>query len=354
MNKISITKSVYGKIEGIDIHEFILKNDNDVHIHIIEYGGIITKIITPDLKGIRKDIVCGFNTLDEYLAGHPYFGAITGRYANRIENASFYLDGKEYQLAKNAGDNSLHGGIKGFDKQIWQGTILENQTGVSMSYISPDMEEGFPGNLTVTVVYSLTNDNELVIDYKASTDQATVINLTNHSYFNLKGEGNGDVLNHEMLLFANKITPVNEKVIPTGEFMDVKNTPFDFRQHHLIGERIDNTTNQQIKIGAGYDHNFVIKDQSSELKRTAVVSENISGRVLEVYTTEPGVQFYSANHFDGSIIGKSGNPYIKWGAFCLETQHFPDSPNKSNFPSTRLNPEEEFKSQTVYRFTTLS
>lgn len=353
MNKTSISSSIFGKIGEIDIHEFVLKNDNDITVHIIEYGGIITKIITPDQQGNQQDIVTGFNSLEAYLAGHPCFGAIVGRYANRISNASFSIDGTEYQLAKNIGENTLHGGNKGFDKQIWKGTILDNHEGVSMTYTSPDMEEGYPGNLIVTVIYSLTDNNELVIDYKATTDKPTVLNLTNHSYFNLKGEGNGDILDHELLLFADSITPVNESVIPTGELMAVENTPFDFRQHHLIGERIDDHSNQQIKIGSGYDHNFVIGEDSSSVKRIAVVSESTTGRVLEVYTSEPGVQLYTANHLDGSLIGKSGKPYFKRGAFCLETQHFPDSPNQPSFPSTRLSPREEYQSQTIYKFTTV-
>ncbi len=350
MNNTSISSSIYGKIDGNNIHEFVLKNKNGVEVHIIEYGAIITKIITPDQQGIDKDIVNGFSSLDGYLGEHPYFGAIIGRYGNRIGNASFSIDGTEYQLAANNDGNSLHGGIKGFDKQIWKGKILDNQKGVSMSYTSSHMEEGFPGNLSVTVLYSLTDDNELVIDYKASTDKPTVINLTNHSYFNLKGEGEGDILDHELSLFANRITPVNESLIPTGEFMELKQSPFDFRKPQLIGDRIDDLSNQQVMFGGGYDHNFVLSDKSSSLKRVALVSERTTGRVLEVHTTEPGVQLYTGNFLDGSLIGKSGKPYNKRSAFCLETQHYPDSPNQPNFPSTRLNPGEEYQSQTIYKF----
>jgi len=354
MSKILITRSPYGTIEGHTIYKYALKNDYGIEIHLIEYGGIITKIITPDKHGIKTDIVNGFNSLEEYLEDHPYFGAIIGRYGNRICNGRFTLDGKEYKVPINNGAHSLHGGSTGFDRKIWKGSILENQQGVSLNYISQDMEEGYPGNLTVTVEYSLTDKNELVIDYNASTDKPTVVNLTNHSYFNLKGEANGDILDHELNLFADRITAVDNTCIPTGKLMDVRNTPFDFLTCHKIGERIDDHSNQQLIFGNGYDHNFVFIDQSSSLKRVATVSEQTTGRRLDVYTTEPAVQFYTTNTIDGSLKGKSGKVYFKRCAFCLETQHFPDSPNHPSFPVTRLNPGKEYRSQTKYRFGTLS
>ncbi len=349
----TISQSVFGNLNDAIVKEFTLSNKDGIEVHIIEYGATINKIITPDKNGNRKDIVLGFNTLESYLNEHPYFGATVGRYGNRIANGKFLLDGVNYSLAQNNGKNSLHGGIKGFDKQLWKGTILEDQSGVSFEYISTDMEEGFPGNLSVKVVYKLTVDNELKIKYSATTDRATVVNLTNHSYFNLNGEGNRDVLNHELILHADTFTPVDESLIPTGEIRLVAGTPFDFTNPYLMGERIDVTTNQQIQYGGGYDHNYVLTEKSTALKKAAIVTEKNTGRVLEVFSTEPAVQLYTGNFLDGTLIGKSGGAYGKRSGFCLETQHYPDSPNQKAFPSTRLDPGEEYASETIFKFSHL-
>lgn len=349
---LSIQSEMFGKFENQDVTLYSLQNAHGMEVQIMNYGGIITSIKVPDRDGEIADVALGFSTFPEYLKEHPYFGALVGRYGNRIAKGSFTIDDNIFTLAKNNGENSLHGGLKGFDKKLWSNESFQTDDaiGVKLSGRSTDMEEGYPGNLDIEVNYSLNNENELIIDYAAVTDKATVVNLTNHTYFNLKGEGNGDILDHELVIHADRFTPVDETLIPTGELKSVENTPFDFRQKHSIGERINQEDNQQITFGGGYDHNFVLNNQSGKLSLVATVVENGSGLQVEVLTTEPGVQFYTGNFLDGTLKGKSGKPYIKRGAFCLETQHFPDSPNQDNFPSARLNPGETYTSKTIYRF----
>src|SRR5262249_12791720 len=296
---------------------------------IMTYGGIVVSLKTPDRNGKMDDIVLGFDTLDAYLKGHPFFGALAGRYANRIAKGRFTLDGVEYKLAVNNGENHLHGGIKGFDKVIWKARPLKVPGGAALelTYLSKDGEEGYPGNLSVRVVYTLTAANELKIDYTATTDKATVINLTHHSYFNLAGQGNGDILNHQLLINASRFTPTDAGSIPTGELRPVRGTPFDFTRATAIGARI-NQDEEQLKLAKGYDHNFVVNGNMGTMRRAARVSEPTTGRVMEVWTTEPGIQFYTGNFLDGTLTGKDGKVYQQRYGFCLETQHYPDSPNK--------------------------
>jgi aldose 1-epimerase len=307
----------------------------------------------PDSKGALGDIVLGFDSLDGYLADNPFFGALVGRYGNRIAKGHFTLDGKEYTLPINNGANALHGGLKGFDKHIWTAKPGQGKDGqtLELTYVSKDGEEGYPGTLTATVTYTLTNANELRIHYQATTDKPTVLNLTNHSYFNLAGAGNGDILGHELMLNADKFTPVDKGLIPTGELRPVDGTPFDFRKATAIGARI-NADDEQIKLGGGYDHNFVLNGQAGTMRLAARATEPKSGRVLEVSTTEPGVQFYTGNFLDGTLHGKGGKVYNKRYGFCLETQHYPDSPNKPSFPSTVLRPGQKYDTTTVFKFST--
>lgn len=327
---------------------YTLKNDK-IQATITNYGGIVMSLQVPDRSGKMGDVVLGFDKPDGYLKGNPsYFGALIGRYGNRIGHAKFKLNGKEYTLAKNDGDNTLHGGLKGFDKRYWQGK-QDGNTKLTLTYTSLDMEEGFPGTLTATVTYSLLPTGGLRIEYMAKTDKPTVLNLTNHSYFNLAGAGQGTILNHEILINADRFTPVDKGLIPTGELRPVAGTPFDFRSAHKIGERID-AKDEQIQFGKGYDHNWVLNKQGVALGLAARVTEPTSGRVMEVYTTEPGVQFYTGNFLDGTINGKGGKAYPHRGALCLETQHFPDSPNHPSFPTTELKPGQTYHSTTEYRF----
>lgn len=347
-----VKKESYGKTaNGTSVDLFTLTNSRGIEVRVTNFGGIITSLRVPDKNGKLADIVLGFDNLDGYLENKPYFGAIIGRYANRIANGKFTLDGHEYTLAKNNGPNSLHGGLKGFNKVVWQAEPFRNQqgTGVNLSYTSKDGEEGYPGNLHVKVSYTLTDKNELIINYEPTTDKATPLNLTQHTYFNLAGEGNGDVLGHEVQLNADRFTPVDNNLIPTGELRAVKGTPLDFTQPFAIGARI-NDPYEQLVIAHGYDHNFVVNRKDDSLQNAARVREPKSGRVLEVYTTEPGIQLYSANFLDGTIVGKHGYAYKQREAFCLETQHFPDSPNHPGFPSTILRPGKTFHSRTVFKF----
>ena len=317
----------------------------------------MVRLMVPDRDGNMADVVLGYNTLAEYLRETPYFGSIIGRVGNRIAKGKFDLDGKTYDLVTNNVPADmpchLHGGTVGFDKVVWEAEpfMKENTPGLKLHYLSKDGEEGYPGNLDVTVWYRLTEDNSLKIDYLATTDAATPVNLTNHSYFNLRGEGNGDILSHLVTLNATHYTPVNPGLIPTGEIAPVEGTPFDFTTPHPIGNRID-ADNEQIRFGGGYDHNWVLDNQDGDLALAATAFEPVSGRVMEVWTTEPGVQFYCGNFLDGSLIGKSGRPYQRRTGFCLETQHYPDSVNQPNFPATILRPGEKYQSTTLFRFKT--
>jgi aldose 1-epimerase len=333
---------------------YTLTNEKGMVVQITNYGATIVSIKVPDKSGHVDDITLGFDTPKEYEDGKAYFGATIGRYGNRIANGKFVLDGKTYTLPTNDGPNTLHGGTIGFNKKIWEAKDVSGKEGgaVQFRYVSKDGEEGFPGTLTATVVFTLAKDkNELRIDYTASTDKDTVVNLTNHSYFNLAGQNQGDILGVILQLDADKFTPVDATLIPTGELRDVKGTPFDFTHPEAIGKRIDDP-NEQLKFGHGYDHNWVLnrKAGSTGLERAAVAHDPKSGRTLEVLTTEPGVQFYTGNFLDGTTHGKGGYAYPRRSAFCLETQHFPDSPNHANFPSTTLTPGKELHSTTIFRF----
>lgn len=350
---LDIDVTAFGKTpEGQEVKLYTLRNANGASAKIMTYGAIVTSLEMPDSQGQMDDVVLGYDTLDGYLKASPYFGAIVGRYGNRIGKGTFTLDGIAYSLARNDKENHLHGGIKGFDKVVWSDKPVwkSNAVGVELTYLSKDGEEGYPGNLTSTVTYLLTNKNELRIEYLATTDKATPVNLTHHGYFNLTG-GERDILSHELMLNANKFTPVDAGLIPTGELQSVKDTPMDFTKDTAIGARIESDF-EQLKAGGGYDHNWVLNRSGGGLILAARVTEPTTGRVMEVYTTEPGVQFYAGNFLDGTIAGKEGKVYRhRWG-FCLETQHYPDSPNKPSFPSTTLRPGDTYKTTTVYRFST--
>jgi len=348
--KPGVTRTSFGSVAGQPVELFTLRNANGIEVKAIDYGAIITSIITPDRDGKPGDIVIGFDALDGYLKPPPYFGAVVGRYGNRIAKGRFTLDGKTYALAVNNGANHLHGGIKGFDKVVWKGEPLAGKTGVAFSRRSPDGEEGYPGNLDVRVTYELTDRNELVLTYHATTDKATPVNLTNHSYFNLAG--GGDILAHQLMIAADRYTPVDNTLIPTGVLAPVQGTPFDFRTPTAIGARIGQA-DEQLKNGGGYDHNWVLNRSGSGRQLAVRVVEPKSGRTLEVSTTEPGLQFYSGNHLDGTITGKGGQVYQQRSGFCLETQHYPDSPNQPSFPSTILKPGASYDSQTVLTFGTV-
>jgi aldose 1-epimerase len=345
-----VQKQAFGTREGRPVTLYTLTNTHGVEVRAMNYGGTITSIRVPDRKGQFADIVLGHETLEGYIPNPPYLGAIVGRYANRIANGTFTLDGKTYTLPKNDGPNTLHGGTtRTFDKVVWEGEPLKSKTGVAFRYLSKDGEEGFPGNLTVQVTYTLTDSDELTIDYEATTDKATPINVSQHSYFNLAGEGNGDILNHVAMINADRFTPVDKNLIPTGELRLVKGTPLDFTTPTRIGARIDDNY-EQLVLAHGYDHNFVLNRKGGGLVRAARVYEPSSGRVLEVSTTQPGLQFYTGNFLDGSVTGKQGHVYKRRYGFCLETQHFPDSPNHPEFPNTILKPGETFHEKTVFRF----
>jgi aldose 1-epimerase len=350
MNAATLTHSDFGKTpEGVAVSIYALKNNAGIEARITNYGGRVVSLKTPDRKGTMADIVLGFDSVDGYVANPgPFFGALIGRYANRIGKAKFSLDGVEYKVDKNDGDNSLHGGARGFDKRVWTPRELPDG-GLELTYLSQDGEGGYPGNLKAVVTYHLTDANELRIDYAATTDKDTVVNLTNHAYFNLKGAGSGDILGHLVTLAADRFTPVDAGLIPTGELRSVNGTPFDFRKPTAIGARIGQG-DEQLKLGRGYDHNWVLSQSGNGLRLAARVEEPSSGRVLEVRTTEPGIQFYTGNFLDGTVKGKEGKVYGLRSGFCLETQHFPDSPNKPAFPSTVLKPGQQFKSTTVWRF----
>ncbi len=342
-----VSKQEFGKTpDGTAVQIYTLSNKNGFEARVMTYGGIVVSLKTPDRNGKLGDVTLGYDTLDGYVANNPYFGAIVGRYGNRIAKGRFKLDGVEYKLAQNNGENALHGGLKGFDKKVWKVKDAGPQF-VELGYRSADGEEGYPGNLDVTVRYTVGDNNELRIDYTATTDKNTVVNLTNHTYFNLAGEG--AILKHELTIPADKFTPVDKGLIPTGQLQDVTGTPFDFRKATAIGARID-ADDEQIRLGGGYDHNFVINRTKAGMATAAIAYDPQSGRVLEVQTTEPGVQFYTGNFLDGTIHGKGGQVYPRRGAFCLETQHFPDSPNQPQFPTTELKPGQTYRSTTSWTF----
>ena len=349
--KPMITKQLFGKTaDGKPVDIYTLTNTKGMEARIMTYGGIIVSLKTPDRNGKFADVELGFDSLDPYLKGHPFFGALVGRYGNRIAKGKFKVSGKEYSLLVNNGENHLHGGALGFDKKVWiakSGKSTEGQT-LELKYTSADMEEGYPGKLDVTVVYTLTNDNALKIDYTAKTDKATHVNLTNHSYFNLAGAGNGDILGHEMMINAYQATKVDKGLIPTGEIVNIKGTALDFTAPTVIGTRIDSSEEQMV-WGFGYDHNYVINGGGKSLMLAARVHEPTTGRVMEVLTTEPGVQFYTGNHLN-NVVGKGGKVYNKRNAFCLETQHYPDTPNRPEFPTTLLKPGQTYHTTTVYKF----
>ena len=348
-----ITKAAFGKLpDGTAVELFTLRNVAGAEACICNYGGIVTSLKVRDRNGKFGDVVLGYDNLASYIKASPHFGCITGRYANRIAKGRFTLDGKEYKLAVNNGPNHLHGGLKGFDKKVWAAKIIQGATGsaLELKYTSKDGEEGYPGSLSVTAVYALTEDNALWLDYTATTDKATVCNLTQHSYFNLAGTG--DVLDHEVTIFADKFTPVDADMIPTGELRSLDGSPLDFRQAQKIGARI-NSEDEQVKLGGGYDHNYVLSKPAGQLGLAARVTEATSGRVMEVLTTEPGVQFYTGNFLDGSITGKGGWTYQKRNGCCFEPGHFPDSPNQPNFPSTVLRPGQTYKNTIIYKFSVL-
>jgi aldose 1-epimerase len=350
--KRDVTKQAFGKMpDGTPVELYTLTNTNGMQAGITTYGGAVVSLTAPDRNGKYADVVLGMDSLEGYRQQSAFLGALVGRYGNRIGHAGFTLDGKQYQLPKNDGENTLHGGPRGFDKRVWNAEPANRPDGhgVQLTYVSKDGEEGFPGNLTARVVYILTDKNELKIEYSATTDKATVVNLTNHSYFNLAGQGEGDVLQHELTIYADRFTPVDAGLIPTGELKPVKGGPFDFTRPTAIGARIGQN-DEQLKIGKGYDHNWVLNKGNGGLTKAAEIHEPKTGRVMEVWTTEPGMQFYTGNFLDGSIHGKGGKAYQQRGAFCTETQHYPDSPNKPAFPSTELKPGATYKTTTVFRF----
>lgn len=356
MQVLKIDKIQFGEtMDGTDVDQFILSNNNGMEIRIITYGGVITSWTAPDKNGNYKDIVLGYNTLAEYEAETPYFGALIGRYGNRIAKGKFSLDDQEYTLAVNNGVNHLHGGLKGFDKVIWDAKTIVSDSTVSLelSFLSKDMEEGYPGNLETKVTYTLNNKDELSVNYEATTDKPTIVNLTQHSYFNLTADFNQDILGHELVINADSFLPIDNTLIPTGEFRDVTGTPFDFKTSKAIGIHIDNE-NIQLKNGLGYDHCWVLNDQNTGVRFVASAYEPVSERLLEVFSDEPGIQFYSGNFLDGTLPSKNNGVYQHRTGFCLETQHYPDSPNQKNFPSVRINPGEKYNSKTVFRLSAAS
>jgi len=344
-----ISRQSFGNTpDGTSVDLFTLRNSRGAEVKILTYGGIVQSFIVPDKNGKMGDVVLGHDNMEGYLKASPFFGCLVGRYGNRIARGKFTLSGKEYTLAQNNGPNAIHGGKKGFDKVVWQPKILATPEGpaLALHYVSKDGEEGYPGNLDITATYTFTDDNALRLDYTATTDKDTIVNLTQHSYFNLAGKG--DVLNYEVMIDADKTTPVDSTLIPTGELRPVQGTPFDFRKPTRIGARIDDD-DEQLKIGKGYDHNWVINKRPGELKLAARVHEPTTGRVLEVLSTEPGLQFYTGNHLDGKIVGKGGWAYKSRDAFCMEPEHFPDSPNHPELPSFVLKPGEVYKNTIIYK-----
>ena len=352
----NVTVKRYGELPGGEaVQIYRLKNANGMIAEITNYGGIITRLTAPDRKGRQDDVVLGYSRLEDYLASTPYFGAIVGPYGNRIADGRFELEGESYQLTNNSEAGGvpvhLHGGTKGLDKVLWSGrpSVGKEAANLILNYVHPDGAEGYPGNVRIRVVYRLTNENELEVSYRATTEKVTIINLTHHSYFNLRGEGKGTPLDHLLMINADHFTPITSNMVPTGELMPVKGTPFDFTSPVAPRDRIDED-HLQLKLGGGFDHNWVLRREGEGLELAATVYEQVSGRYLEVLTEEPGIQYYSGNFLDGSLVGKNGANYEYRSGFCLETQHYPDSPNHVNFPSTTLKPGEIYKTRTVYRF----
>jgi aldose 1-epimerase len=347
----SVASEPWGRTAQGPVERWTLNNGRGLRVKILTYGGILQSVEVPDRHRKRVNITLGFDNLADYVAKSPYFGSITGRYANRIALGRFTLDGQQYQLPINNPPNSLHGGTVGFDKQIWATTPFKRggQVGLVMRFTSPDGDQGYPGKLRATVTYTVTRDNAIRMDYRATTDAPTIVNLTNHAYWNLAGEGSGTSENHRLLIKASRYTPVDETLIPTGALDSVRGTPMDFRRSTVIGDRIRDGFGQLV-IGRGYDHNWVLDRRGSGLEVAAQVSEPRSGRVLTVLTTEPGLQFYSGNFLDGTLVGTSGRMYRQGDGLALETQHFPDSPNHANFPSTVLRPGETYRTSTIYKF----
>ena len=347
-----LTSRYFGKLpsgEQVDLYTF--RNSRGIEASITNYGGRLVTLKTPDRAGKFDDLVLGFDDLEGYVGKNPFFGALVGRYANRIANGQFTLDGVTYKLARNNGTNALHGGLRGFDKVLWRARQVSTRDGpgLELTYMSKDGEEGFPGNLNVTVTYSLSADNALMIDYQATTDKDTIVNLTNHSYFDLSGQRANKILQDRVMIVADTFTPITANLIPSGELKSVEGTPFDFRKEQAIGARIDEH-DPQLEFAKGYDHNFVLNRKGPGASLAARITDPNSGRVMEVYTTQPGLQFYTGNHLDGTVKGKGGVVYGFRSAFCMETQHFPDSPNHPNFPSTELRPGERYHEITIFKF----
>lgn len=334
-------------VNGKSVDLFTLKNKNGIVVQLTNYGARIVSIYTPDKAGQFADITYGYNSIEEYKNDNMYLGCTVGRYANRISMGKFSIDGSVYSLSQNDGNNSLHGGPNGFQTCVWD--AVQDHNKVKFIYVSPHMQEGYPGEMMISLVYELTDDNELILNYTASTDRPTVINLTNHAFFNLKGEGDGTILDHSLQIFADNITPVNSTLIPTGEMVSIKGTALDFTESKIIGDDIEEA-NEQLKYGLGYDHNWVLNKSNSSLTLAARLSEETTGRIVEFYTTEPAIQFYSGNFMDGTVTGKSGKKYQFRSGLALEPQHFPNSPNQPNFPSTRLNPGETYTQTSTFKF----
>ena len=352
LENLSINKEFWGDINGDSVYLYTLTNEEGIEAQITNYGGIIVSVNAPDKNGNYNDVALGFNTLEEYLEKNgPNFGCLIGRYANRIANGKFNLEGKTYELEVNSGQHHIHGGSNAFDTKVWQSNSFKNieGVGIKLNYVSDDGEAGYPGKLDIEVTYTLTRDNEIMIEYEAVTDKTTIVNLTNHSYFNLAGHDAGKILDHQVMINAAQFTPIDETLIPNGEITTLENTPLDFSEFHSIGERIE-ADHPQIKRANGYDHNYIIRGNEGSLRTAAKVFDPESMRMLEVYTTEPGMQFYTGNFLSG-ITGKDGAQYQKRDGFAMEAQHYPNSPNQENFPSAVLKPGETYRQTTIYRFT---
>ncbi|WP_439128621.1 aldose epimerase family protein [Polaribacter sp.] len=353
VENLTIVKSEFGNTkEGKAIEKYTLKNKNGVELNVITYGGRITSLKVPNKTGKLENVVLGHDTMEGYLrADNPFFGALIGRYGNRIANGKFTLNGEEYTLATNDGANHLHGGVNGFDRVVWTATPMEGKenSSLKLTYLSKDGEEGYPGNLEVTVIYTLTKDNSVEVSYEATTDKSTVVNLTQHAYFNLTGDFSKDILNHDVVIDADTYLPVDATLIPTGEIREVKETPFDFNSSKKIGKEI-NASNEQLKRGKGYDHCWVLNGENGEMRFVASAYDETSGRFMEIHSEEPAIQFYTGNFLDGSLPMPEGGTYAHRTGFCLETQHYPDSPNQEKFPSTVLNPGETYSTKTIFKF----